>query len=74
MQTISKIGIIYDKLNSDIQNQKSSYSRVKSEYLKMTKKLAKSDFAHSPIALKQELEVLENLKIKAFAEGIKDES
>ena len=73
MQKISKIGVIYDKINDDVQNRKSSYKYVKSEYLKQFRKISKSDFANSPVALNQELEILENLKIKAFAENLMEE-
>ncbi len=73
MQKISKIGVIYDKINDDVQNRKSSYKYVKSEYLKQFRKISKSDFANSPVALNQELKILENLKIKAFAENLMEE-
>ncbi len=64
----------YDKLNIGIQQRAGSYSKLKSQYMKMAKKISKTDFANADVVLKQELEVLENLKIKAFSENKMEES
>lgn len=73
MTKISVSDQLFPKVNLEVQDKKNSYKSLKAQYEKARKKIEKTDFANAIVVLKQELETLELLKIKAFAENKMDE-
>ncbi|MBQ9246800.1 hypothetical protein IJ182_11110 [bacterium] len=57
---------------SKISSQKSDFEKLNEEYSAFKQKMAKSDFSNSPVALKQELSILERMKSSAEKAGLED--
>ncbi len=62
------------KLNQNIETSpkpefKDELSRAKAEYQKFSEKMKNSDFANSPVALREELDILEELEFEAEDAG-----
>ena len=54
--------------------RKTEFTRAKTQYIRYSLSLQRSDFANAPVALAQELELLMKVRTLAEKEGFKDSS